>query len=47
MHFLAGPGQRYPFDKLVDRNFSLDQVKLAIDLSAKREVQRAAILPTI
>jgi len=46
VQFLAGAGQRYPFDKLVDRTFSLDEVKLAIDLSAKREVQRAAILPT-
>lgn len=47
VQFLAGPGQRYPFDRLVDRHFSLDEVSLAIDLSAKREVQRAAILPSI
>ncbi|WP_342133371.1 zinc-binding dehydrogenase [Hydrogenophaga sp. OTU3427] len=43
--FLAGPGQAYPFDSLVDRSFKLDETKLAIDMSARREVQRATIFP--
>lgn len=45
LRFLAGPGQSYPFDRLVDRQFALKDTQLAIDLSARRQVQRATILP--
>ncbi|MCZ4311957.1 hypothetical protein O4H66_00945 [Comamonadaceae bacterium G21597-S1] len=47
VRFLAGPGQRYPFDKLVDRQFALKDAQRAIDASARREVQRATILPSL
>jgi threonine dehydrogenase-like Zn-dependent dehydrogenase len=47
IRFLAGPGQRYPFDDLVDRRFPLADAKLAIDMSARREVQRATIVPSL
>ena len=44
LKFLAENLARYPFSELLDADFSLDQVELALDKSAKREVTRASIV---
>lgn len=44
MLFLERYKDKYPFEKMLDRTFTLDQTKLAIEASARREVQRATIV---
>ena len=44
MAFLERCKDKYPFEKMLDRTFSLDQTQLAIEMSARREVQRATIV---
>lgn len=46
LEFLSRHQERYPFDKLVDAEFGLDDVKAALDASAQRTVTRAAITIT-
>lgn len=45
LDFLERTRERYPFNKLLDKSFSLDEVKEAIESSARREVARATIVP--
>jgi len=45
LEFLSRFGDKYPFSDLSSREFTLDEAQEAIALSAKREVQRAAIIP--
>ena len=44
LDFLAHYGARYPFDALLDRDYELSQVRLALDDSAARRVIRASIV---
>lgn len=44
LQFLSGAGKAYPFDRLLDRSFTLEQSQEAIERSARREVQRATIV---
>jgi threonine dehydrogenase-like Zn-dependent dehydrogenase len=44
LKFLVDWGHRYPFENLLDADFLLEDVKLALDKSAKREVVRASII---
>lgn len=43
--FLAENVDNYPYQSLLDTEFSLDQAGLAIEKSDKREVVRASIIP--
>lgn len=43
--FLADNAERFPFDSLSDREFSMDDVNEALELSEARVVSRAAIIP--
>ncbi|MCY4499096.1 MAG: zinc-binding dehydrogenase, partial [Rhodospirillaceae bacterium] len=45
LRFLDRTRDRYSFDKLLDRRFTLDQVQEAIESSARRELARATIVP--
>ena len=45
LEFLERFGDKYPFAELSSRNFTLDEAETALELSAKREIQRAAIVP--
>lgn len=45
LRFLERTRNRYPFRKLLDKSFSLDEVQDAIESSARREFARATILP--
>ncbi len=42
--FLARVSGRYPFDRLLDRRFKLSEARQAIEMSARREIQRATIV---
>lgn len=44
LQFLSANDGKYPFDKILDAEFSLDEIKTALDKSASREVTRATIL---
>ena len=44
MAFLERCKEKYPFEKMLDRSFTLDQAQLAIEMSERREVQRATIV---
>lgn len=44
LRFLSENASTYPFDKLLDANFHLCDVRLALDKSARREVIRASIV---
>jgi len=44
LQFLARVGDRYPFERLLERRFSLADAQKAIEMSARREVQRATIV---
>lgn len=44
LRFLAENIGRYPFDKLLDCDFRLSEVKLALEKSMRREVTRASIV---
>jgi threonine dehydrogenase-like Zn-dependent dehydrogenase len=44
LDFLSQCIDKYPFDQLLDAEFTLDQVKEALDKSANREVTRASIV---
>jgi threonine dehydrogenase-like Zn-dependent dehydrogenase len=46
LSFLERHQSEYPFDTLVDAEFALSEVKLALDASAQRKVTRAAITIT-
>lgn len=43
LQFLAEKGDKYPFDEMLDAEFAFEDIKTALDLSAKREVTRASI----
>lgn len=43
--FLAENRDRFPFDELSDRVFSMDEITVALELSESRVVSRAAIIP--
>lgn len=44
LQFLSENGEKYPFDQMLDAEFSFDQIEKAMDKSAKREVTRASIV---
>lgn len=44
MQFLERVAHKYPFDSLLDKRFSLLEARQAIEMSARREVQRATIV---
>jgi threonine dehydrogenase-like Zn-dependent dehydrogenase len=44
LKFLSENASVYPFDKLLDADFKLSEVRLALDQSARREVVRASIV---
>lgn len=44
LKFLANTQEKYPFDEMIDAEFSMDEIKLALDKSASREVTRATIV---
>lgn len=43
--FLDQCGEEFPFARMSDKTFPLDELQTAIDMSAARKVQRAAIIP--
>jgi D-arabinose 1-dehydrogenase-like Zn-dependent alcohol dehydrogenase len=45
IHFLERNADKYPFDKMSDREYSLEEAGLALEKSRAREVARAAIDP--
>ena len=45
LQFLERTRDRFPFNRLLDKSFTLDQVQEAIESSARREVARATIVP--
>jgi putative phosphonate catabolism associated alcohol dehydrogenase len=45
LRFLERTRHRFPFGKLLDKSFSLENTKEAIEASARREVARATIIP--
>lgn len=46
LDFLERNIDRYPFETLLDASFSFEEIKIALDESAKRTVTRATIIPT-
>lgn len=44
LQFLSENHEKYPFDQMAEVEFSIDQVKLALDKSAAREVTRGTII---
>lgn len=46
MAFLEWTETKYPFADLLDRAFSLEQTQTAIEMSSRREVLRATIIPS-
>jgi threonine dehydrogenase-like Zn-dependent dehydrogenase len=46
MAFLERTEAKYPFADLLDRAFGLDETQTAIEMSSRREVQRATIIPS-
>lgn len=44
LQFLSKTNEKYPFDKILDAEFTLDEIQTALDKSAAREVTRATIL---
>ncbi|PWA04990.1 zinc-binding alcohol dehydrogenase [Pueribacillus theae] len=44
LQFLSKNNEKYPFDKMLDAEFTLDEIKTALDKSAAREVTRATIV---
>ena len=44
LDFLSESGHKYPFDKMLDQEFTLKDIKLALDKSAAREITRGSIL---
>lgn len=45
LRMLAAHGDRFPFESLTDRTYSLDEAQLAMERAANREVARAIINP--
>lgn len=43
LQFLAANNTKYPFDEMLDAEFSFTDIETALDLSAKRKVTRASI----
>jgi hypothetical protein len=44
LQFLDRVAQKYPFEEVLDRHFTLAQTQLAIEMSARKELQRATIV---
>lgn len=44
LKFLSKNIEKYPFDELLDADFSLDEIAVALDKSVKREITRASIV---
>lgn len=44
LKFLSDTQGKYPFEDMMDAEFSIDEIKLALDKSAAREVTRASIV---
>jgi threonine dehydrogenase-like Zn-dependent dehydrogenase len=44
LDFLAENGSRYPFDELLDADFTMDRIEDALLQSAERKVMRASIV---
>lgn len=44
LKFLFDTQGKYPFDEMMDAEFTIDEIKLALDKSAAREVTRASIV---
>jgi len=44
LEFLKQNNDKYPFDKMLDAEFSLNQIETALDKSAAREITRATIV---
>lgn len=44
LQFLAAANRKYPFDEMLDAEFTLNEIKLALDLSAERKITRASIV---
>ncbi|MEW9677208.1 zinc-binding dehydrogenase [Lentibacillus sp. L22] len=44
LEFLSRTKDKYPFDQMLDKSFSMDEIKLALDKSAKKEVIRGTII---
>lgn len=44
LQFLSRTIDKYPFEELVDSTFTLDEIQLALDKSAAREITRASIV---
>lgn len=44
LEFLSKTMEKYPFQDMLDAEFTLDQINLALDKSASREVTRASII---
>ena len=45
MRFLEAHEEKYPFERLLDQSYALANAQEAIEASARREVQRATIIP--
>lgn len=45
LRLLEAHGERFPFESLTDRTYSLDEAQLAMERAANREVARAIIAP--
>lgn len=46
LQFLSRTRERFPFDGMTDREYSLDETQLALERTAARQVTRAAIVPS-
>src|SRR5699024_4303411 len=44
LEFLSRTNEKYPFDEMLDAEFTLDEIKLALDKSAAREITRGSIV---
>jgi len=44
LQFLSQTKDLYTFDKILDAEFSMDEIKLALDKSAAKEVTRGTIM---
>ncbi|QRG69031.1 zinc-binding dehydrogenase [Brevibacillus choshinensis] len=44
LHFISKNIEKYPFDELLDAEFDLEDVNIALDKSAAREITRATIV---